>query len=57
MKFQLIRIKLVNIRIKVYLNLNIRHYYFRRYLLVFLFKSYLIVHEKNGELINFCLMV
>jgi hypothetical protein len=57
MEFQLIRIKLVNIRIKVYLNLNIRHYYFRRYLLVFLFKSYLIVHEKNGELINFCLMV
>jgi len=51
MEFQLIRIRLVNIRIRVYLNLNIRYYNFRRYLLVFLFKCYLVVNVNNEELI------
>jgi hypothetical protein len=46
MEFQLIRIRLVNIKIIVYLNLNIS-YDFRRYLLVFLFKGYLVVNENN----------
>jgi hypothetical protein len=51
MEFQLIRIRLVNIRIRVYLNLNIRYYRFKRYLLVFLFKCYLVVNVNNEELI------
>jgi hypothetical protein len=57
MEFQLIRIRLVNIKIIVYLNLNIS-YHFRRYLLVFLFKGYLVVNEDNLKIdINFCLVV
>jgi hypothetical protein len=51
MEFQLIRIRLVNIRIRVYLNLNIRYYHFRRYLFVVLFKCYLVVNVNNEELI------
>jgi hypothetical protein len=47
MEFQFIMIRLVNIRITVYLNLNIRYYHFRHYLLVFLFKGYLVVNEDN----------
>jgi hypothetical protein len=47
----LTRIRLFNIRIRVYLNLNIRTlgviYYFSYYLLVFLFKDCLIVNENR----------
>jgi hypothetical protein len=57
MEFQLIRIRLVNIMIKVYLNSNIMYYHFRCFLLVFLFEGYLVVNEKMRIDIDFCLVV